>query len=96
MEGEQHWYYCRRKTLFLEPKNHGALQTVQATTTKRSGNITEKLLHWHGTIEEALHELDCLNCWHADWEGIKNSDKFDSFWGNMDETNMFAADGVLL
>ena len=91
---EQHWYYCRRAKLMPELKNHGALRTAQATTTKRSGITTEKLLRWHGTIEDALHELDRLNSWHADWEGIKNSNKIDSFLGNMDETNMSAAEGA--
>ena len=33
--------------------------------------------------------------WHSDWEGIKESNKIDSFWGDMDETNMLAAEGKL-
>ena len=57
---------------------------------------TEKLLCWHGTTEEAFHDLDHLNCWNADWEGIKNSNNIDSFGGGMDETNMSAAEGFLL
>ncbi len=93
-EGEQHWYYCQRKQLFPELKNHSILQTVQVTTNKRSVVTTKKLLHWYGMIDKAFHELHCLNCWHADWEGIKNSNKIDGFWGNMDETNMSAADCV--
>jgi hypothetical protein len=39
--------------------------------------------------------MDRLNRWHADWEDIKSSGKIDSFWGNMDETNMSAAEGEL-
>ena len=94
-KAEQHWYYCRRKKLFPELKNHGAVRSAQATTTKRSGVTTEKLLRWHGTVDEALIELDRLNGWHEDWDKIKTSKKIDSFWGNMDETNMLAADGEL-
>ena len=49
---------------------------------------------WYGTIEGALKEFDQLNSWHDDdWEGIERSNKFDSFWGDMDNTNMFAAYG---
>ena len=33
--------------------------------------------------------------WHSDWEGIKESNNIDSFWGNTDETNMLAAEGKL-
>jgi hypothetical protein len=94
-KAEQHWYYCRRMKFFTELKNHGAVRSAQATTTKRSGVTTEKLLRWHGTVDEALNELDRLNGWHKDWEGIKTSKRIDSFWGNMDETNMSAADGEL-
>ena len=93
---ENHWYYCRNAKLFPKLKGHGALRTAQATTTKRSGVTTEKLLRWHATVDEALNELDSRNSWHDDWEGIKKSDKIDSFWGNMDETCMSAADGKLL
>ena len=39
--------------------------------------------------------MDCLNSPHSDWEGIKQSNKIDSFWGNMDETNISAAEGKL-
>jgi len=42
-KAEQHWYYCRRMKFFTELKNHGAVQSAQATTTKRSGVTTEKL-----------------------------------------------------
>ena len=56
----------------------------------------EKILRWHGKTEEALHELDFINYWHADWEGIKNSNNIDSFWENMDKENMSAAEGLLL
>ena len=79
-----------------ELKNHGDLQTAQVTTTKRSGAAKEKIFCWHGTIEEAFHELDCINSWHANWEGIKNFNKIDIFGGNMDETNISAAEGLLL
>ena len=95
IKSEQHWYYCRRAKLLPQLKNHGALRTAQATTTKRSGVTTEKLLRWHGTVEDALEELDRRNSWHSDWEGIKKSNMIDSFWGNMDETSMSAADGKL-
>lgn len=84
------------KETFPELKNHGAVRSAQATTTKRSGVTTEKLLQWHGTVEDALNELDRLNSWHIDWEDIKSSTTIDSFWGNMDETNMLAADGEIL
>ena len=94
-QAKQHWYYCQRKKLLPELKNHDALRTAQATTTKRSGVTTEKLLRWYGTVESALNEMDRLNRWHADWEDIKSSGKIDSFWGNMDETNMSAAEGEL-
>ena len=93
MQAENHWYYCRQAELFPKLKGHGALRSAQSTTTKRSGVTTEKLLCWHATVDEALNELDSRNSWHDDWEGIKNSDKIDSFWGNMDETCMSAADG---
>ena len=52
-------------------KNHGALQTSQSTTTKRSGVTTETLLLWHGTVDDALEDMDRQNYWHSDWEGIK-------------------------
>ena len=39
-------------------------------------------------IEETLYELDSLNYWHADLEGIKISNKIDIFGGYMDETNI--------
>ena len=92
-KAEQHWYYCRRSELFPELKDHGALRSAQGTTTKRSGVTTEKLLCWHGTVDETLRELDRRNSWHPDWDGIRTSSKRDSFWGNMDETCMSAADG---
>ena len=78
-----------------ELNNHGVIRLAQATTTKRSGVTTEKLLCWHGTIEVTLNELDRHNSWHPDWEDIKSSDKIDSFWWNVDETSMSAADGTL-
>lgn len=93
---ENHWYYLRRKKLLPECKNHGALRSAQATTTKRSGVTTEKLMRWHGNVDAALRELDRLNSWHPDWQGIKESKKLDSFWGNMDETNMSASEGKYL
>ena len=80
---EQHWHYCQRKNLFPELKNHGAVQSAQATTTKQSGVTTEKLLHWHGTADNTLNELDHLNL---------SSTKIDSFGGNMEETYMPAHD----
>ena len=58
--------------------------------------MTKKLLRWHATVDEALNELDSGNSWHDDWEGIKNSDKIDSFLGNMDKTCMSADDGKLM
>ena len=45
---------------------------------------TEKLLLWNGTVYDALEEMDRRNSWHSDWKGIKESNKIDSFWGNMD------------
>ena len=50
-------------------------------------------MRWHYTIDEALLELDHYNCWHADWDDIQNSEKIDSFWGDIDETSMSAGDG---
>ena len=94
-KSEQHWYYYRKAKLLPNLKNRGALQTAQATTTKWSGVTTEKLLRWHGTVGDALEYMDCQNYWHCDWEGIKESNNIDSFWGNMDETNMMAAEGKL-
>ena len=79
-----------------ELNNHGALRTAQTTTNKISGVTNEKLTHWHWTVDETLNELDLRNSWHEDWEGIKNSKKIDSFWGNMDETGMSTADGKFL
>ena len=93
---EKHWYYFWREKLFPEQKNHGDLQTAQATTTKRSGVLKENILSFHGNIEEALHELDRINSWHTDCKGIKKSNEIDIFGGNMDETNMYAAEGLLL
>ena len=55
----------------------------------------ENLLRWHVTVDDALEERDCRNYWHSDWEGIKESNKIDSFGGNMDETNMLAVEGKL-
>ena len=91
---ENHWYYCRTKKLFPKLKNHGALRTAQATTTKRSGVTTEKLMRWHGTVEVALAELDRRNSWHKDWQDIKRTGKIDAFWGNTDETCMSASEGM--
>ena len=82
--------------MFPELKNYGALQTAQATTKNNIDLTMEKILRWHGKTEEALHELDFINYWHADWEGIKNSNNIDSFWENMDKENMSAAEGLLL
>ena len=56
---------------------------------------TEKILLWNGTVDDALEEMDIQNSWHSDWEGIKESNKIDSFWDNMDKTNMLAAEGKL-
>ena len=94
-KSEQHWYYFRKAKLFPELKNHGALRTAQATTTKRSSVTIEKLLQRHGTVDHALEEMDLRNSWHIYCEGIKESNKIDSFWGNVDKTNMFAAEGEL-
>ena len=49
-----------------------------------SGLTMENILCWDGMIEESLHELDHINSWHTDWEGIKNSHKVDSFGRNVD------------
>ena len=70
-KSEQHWYYFRKAKLLPKLKNHGDLRTAQATTTKRSGVTTEKLLRLHGTVDDALEEMDRQNYWHSDWEGIK-------------------------
>ena len=94
-KAKHHWYYFRKAKLFPKLKNHGALRTAQATTTNRSGVTTDKLLRWHGTVDDALEEMDRQNSWHSDWEGIKKSNKIDSFWGNMDETNISEAEGKL-
>ena len=56
---------------------------------------TDKVLLWNGTVDDALENMDRRYSWHSDWEGIKESDKIDSFWGNIDETNMSAAEGKL-
>ena len=56
---------------------------------------TEKLLRRHGTVYDALEEINRQNSWHSDWEGIKESNKIDSFGGNMDETNILEAEGKL-
>ena len=94
-KSEQNCYYLRKAKLFPKIKNHGALQTSQATTTKRISVTKNKLLSWHGTVDDALEEIDFRNSWHSDWEGIRESNKIDSFWGNMYETNMSAAEGKL-
>jgi hypothetical protein len=93
-QAEQHWYYLRRKKLLPELKGHGALRSAQATTTKRTGVTTEKLQRWDSTIEATLRELDRLNGHHKDWKSIRESNKIDHFWGNMDETNMMASEGM--
>ena len=95
-KADQHWYYFRRAKKFPELNNNGTLRTAQTTTTKRSGVITNKLLRWHGTVDETLNEFDLCDYWHEYWEGIKNSKKIDGFWENMDETSMSAADHVSL
>ena len=77
-------------------KNHGSLRTAQATAKKRSGVTAEKLLYWHRMVEETPNELGRLSSWHDEWEGIIHSKKIDSFLGNMDETNISAANGILL
>ena len=56
---------------------------------------TEKILLWNGTVDDALEDMDCRNSRHSDWEGINESNNIDSFGGNMDETNMSAAEGKL-
>ena len=94
-KSDQHWYYCMRSKKLPELKNHGSLRTAHITTTKRIGEITEKLIRWHGTVYETLNEVYLRNSWHEDWEGIKNSKNIDSFWGNMDETSISAAYGKL-
>ena len=95
VKSKNHWHYLWREKLLPELNNRVVLRLVQATTTNRSGLITEKLLRWHGTIELTLNHLDRRNYWHIDWEDIKLPDKIDSFWGNVDETSMSVADGTL-
>ena len=56
---------------------------------------TENILRYHGTVDDSLEDMDRRNSWHSDWEGIKESNNIDSFWGNMDEKNMSAAEGKL-
>ena len=94
-KAEQHWCYFWKAKLLPKLKNHGALWTAQATTTKQIGVTTEKLLRWNGTVYDASEEIDRQNSWHSDCEGIKESNKIGSFWGNMGETNMSAAEGKL-
>ena len=93
---EQHQYYYRRSKKFLQLKNHGDLQTAQTKITNRNSVPNDKLLRWHGTVDETLNELDLCNDWNEDQEGIKKSKKTVSFWGNMDKTSMSAADGKFL
>ena len=62
-------------------KNHDALQTAHSITIKRIGVTTEKLLFWHGTVDDAFEDMDLRNYLHSDWEGIKQSNKIDCFWG---------------
>ena len=95
VKSKNHWHYLWREKLLPELNNRVVLRLVQATTTNRSGLITEKLLRWNGTIELTLNELDHCNYWHPDWEDMKLSNRIDSFWGNMDETSMSAADVTL-
>ena len=66
-KAEQHWHYCRRGEKLPGLNNHGALQTVEKTTTNRIGVKTDKLVIWHGTTYETLNELDFSNSWHEDW-----------------------------
>lgn len=91
---ENHWYHLQRKKLLPQLKNNGKVRKAQATTTKRSGVTTEKMLRWHGICDEALAELDRRNSGHKDWEEIKSSNKIDSFWGNTDESCFMASDGT--
>ena len=94
-KSEQNWYYFRKAKLLPMLKNYGALQTAQTATTKWIDVTTENLLFWHGTVDDALEDMDCRNSWHSDWEGIKEYNKIDSFGGDMGETNMLAAEGKL-
>ena len=71
LKTEQHCYYFRKSKMLPKLRNHGALQTSQATTTKRGGVITEKLLCWNRTVDDALEYMDCRDSWHSDWGGIK-------------------------
>ena len=60
-----------------------------------SGATTEKIMRWYSICDEALAELDRRNSWHKDWEEIKNSNKIDYFWGNIDKSCFMASDGKL-
>ena len=61
-KADQHRYYCRRAKKFPELNNRGALQTAQTTTTNRSCVTTEKLLGWHGILDETLNMRHCYDC----------------------------------
>ena len=61
IQDTNHFNYLCWCKIFLELKNHGKTQHVQRMTTKRSNLNTEKLLRWHGTIDEALEEYQRLN-----------------------------------
>ena len=76
-------------------KSHDKLQTEQQTTTKRRNVTTEKILPWHGTCDEAMEEMDCLNSWYPEWDNIKKSKTVDRFWGNTDENSMTASGGTI-
>ena len=79
----------------LNLKHHVALRTEQATTTKWHGVTTDNISRWHGTVDDTLEDMDRQKSWHSYWEGIKESNKIDIFWWNMDETNMSEDEGKL-
>ena len=90
IRGTNHFNYLRWKKMLPDLKNHGKTQAAQRTTTKRSNVNTEKLLHWHGTIDEALEEQKRLNKYDPHFLGL-----VDHFMMNLDESSMVASNGVL-
>ena len=91
-----HFDYLQHKKKIPELKNNFSVQSAQPqlTTTQRSNVTTKKLLCWHGTIDDLLFELDCLNNWHPDWARVQN-ELIDFFLGNLDKSNMSANAGIV-
>ena len=90
IRGTNHFNYLCRKKMLPDLKNHGKTQAAQQTTTKRSNVNTEKLLRWHGTIDEALEEQKRLNKYDPHFLGLVAH-----FMMNLDESSMVAINGVL-